>query len=170
MTTPQDLQDPEWLGQTVLMTEVSGLSQMTMLRRAGVECLWCGSMSELQPLATAPELTTRSCKECWPKRLAKVFAYLEWALHTEGCPDCATGRCPDSRILVAAYIHAHTEAVGSDAVPCLRCRQTVSLAEPGVMPFRWTGVSSYVPYFSFLHAGASCPTVYQRGDVALRAV
>ncbi|MFF7966799.1 hypothetical protein ACFZC3_15710 [Streptomyces sp. NPDC007903] len=167
MTTHQD---PEWLGQTVLMTEVSGLSQMSRPQWAGDECLWCASTHDLQPLEPAPDLTTRSCKACWPKRLAKVLTYLEWALHTESCPACPQGRCPDSHPLVKAYTDAHTDAVGTDAVPCLRCHQTVSLAEPLVMPFRWTGPTSYVPYFGFLHAGETCPTVRQRGDVTLRAV
>lgn len=66
-----------------------------------------------------------------------------------------------------AYIEAHTDAVGSEAVRCSRCQQIVSLAEPLVMPFRGDGDG---PHYDFLHAGETCPTVYQRGDVTLRMV
>lgn len=39
MTTPQNLQDPEWLGQTVLLTEMAGRFEMTGPQQAGEECL-----------------------------------------------------------------------------------------------------------------------------------
>lgn len=161
---------PEWLGQTVLMVELPSLSEMTGAQRDGDACLWCQGAHELEPLDPAPGLGTRACKACWTKRLAKVAAYLDWTVHVESCSACAVRRCEDSVPLAEAYVEAHGHAMGTDEVTCLRCRQAVRLAEPLVVPYRWSGPVSNAPYYSFLHAGDICPALRQRGEVTLRAV
>ncbi|MFF8648711.1 hypothetical protein ACF06D_10795 [Streptomyces griseoluteus] len=161
---------PEWLGQTVLMVEAPSLSDMTGAQRAGDACLWCQGAHDLEALDPVPGLGCRACGTCWTKRRAKVAAYLDWAVHVESCSACAVRRCADSLPIAEAYTAAHDHAVGTDEVTCLRCRQAVRLAEPLVMPYRWSGPVSNAPYYSFLHAGDVCPAMWQRGEVTLRAL
>ncbi|MFJ4003354.1 hypothetical protein ACIPWL_07850 [Streptomyces sp. NPDC090023] len=145
-------------------------AEMTGAQRAGDACLWCQGVHELEPLDPAPGLRSRACKACWTKRFAKVAAYLDWAVHVESCSTCPGWRCADSLPLAEAYIKAHDHALGTDQVTCLRCHQAVRLAEPLVMPYRWSGPVSNAPYYSFLHAGDVCPAVRGSAGEATRRV
>ncbi|MEU6383147.1 hypothetical protein ABZ847_06220 [Streptomyces bauhiniae] len=143
----------------MLMVELPNLSAMTGAQRSGDACLWCQAAYGLESLDPAPGPGGRACEACWTKRLAKVAAYLDWAVHVESCSACAVRRCADSRPLAEAYLKAHDHAMRTDEVTCLRCRRAMRLTEPLVMPYRWSGPVSNAPYYSFLHAGDVCPAV-----------